>query len=129
MNRIWNRIQKKVILDRDENKCTYCNTPATGIDHVIPISEGGLTITANGVCCCPPCNYSKHAKLDEKWIIKGLARLIQHGEDINWIGNLRPNELSVIYRFITVLLDHDFTISDIANVTGLSYEEVEGYID
>lgn len=101
---------------------------ATGIDHVIPISEGGLTITANGVCCCPPCNYTKHAKLDEKWIVSGLARLIQHGEDVSWIGNLRPEESDIRYRAIPLLLDSGFSIPEIIELTGLPHKEVEKYV-
>jgi len=94
MNRNFNKYQKRIILDRDEHRCVYCGKPANGIDHVIPISEGGPTYTCNGVCCCIKCNRSKHTSLDEKWLVTGLAKLIQHGEDISWVASLHEYIIS-----------------------------------
>lgn len=120
---------RRLITERDDRKCIYCGTPTNGIDHVIPISEGGLTIPANGVCCCKSCNSKKYNKLDERWIVKGLQRLIQHGEDISWIGSLRHGEEPIEYRAIPILLDAGFNIFEVIELTGLSYQEVTQYVN
>lgn len=40
--------------------CHYCGGDTLlGIDHVIPLHEGGPNERANLVCCCRPCNASK----------------------------------------------------------------------
>lgn len=92
MKRMFTPLTRQLILDRDEHKCVYCGKETNGVDHVIPFSEGGLSISANGVCCCRSCNSSKSTKLDEKWIIKGLQRLIQHGEDLGWLAGIRREQ-------------------------------------
>ena len=94
----WNKQTKELILRRDEHHCVYCGVGTNGIDHVIPIAEGGVHSRANGVCCCPTCNYKKGKKLDEQWIIKGLQRLIQHGEDVNWVRGIRYEEVEPVER-------------------------------
>jgi len=119
---------RDMIIERDEGRCIYCGATTTGIDHVIPISEGGLTIPANGVCCCKSCNSKKSNKLDEMWIVRGLQRLIQHGEDINWIGGIRPDESDPRYRAIPILLSNGISIFEIMELTGLSHKEVTEFI-
>ncbi|KKN19268.1 hypothetical protein LCGC14_0947330 [marine sediment metagenome] len=89
--KVWVKQLRELILKRDEYRCIYCGAEANGIDHVIPIAEGGFHITANAVCCCRICNSQKSKKLDDYWIIKGLQRLIQHGEDVSWIGTIIAN--------------------------------------
>ena len=45
--------------------CYYCHTPLkpdeVTMDHVIPISEGGLSTKGNVVPCCKKCNSEKKA--------------------------------------------------------------------
>lgn len=43
-------------------KCWMCGDPYEHIDHVKPISKGGLNILANLRPACAPCNLSKHAR-------------------------------------------------------------------
>ena len=127
MIRNFNSQQKKIIIGRDECHCIYCGKYATGIDH----SEGGPTFISNGVCCCRSCNSSKHTSLDEKWIVKGLARLIQHGEDISWIANIRKETvvLESTHRIMLTLYEHDFSIAEIATVLDLTHERVLVILD
>lgn len=50
-----------------QNHCAYCKRkftaklPAT-IDHVVPLSKGGLHTISNLVLACKPCNCSKREK-------------------------------------------------------------------
>ncbi len=131
MTRSFNSQQKRIIIGRDECRCIYCGKYATGIDHVIPVFEGGPTLTSNGVCCCPKCNSSKRTSLDEKWIVKGLARLIQHGEDISWIGDIRKEtiELEPTHHAVLTLYEHDFSITEIATILDLTHERVLEILD
>ena len=40
-------------------RCVYCGKPSKSIDHVLPLSRGGLNITENCVPACLACNGSK----------------------------------------------------------------------
>jgi hypothetical protein len=39
--------------------CLYCGNPSESIDHVHPLSRGGLSVTENCVPACLACNGSK----------------------------------------------------------------------
>lgn len=47
--------------------CAYCDNPATGFDHIIPVSRGGETVPGNVVPCCRSCNSSKQDRLPWEW--------------------------------------------------------------
>lgn len=49
------------------NCCAYCGAIATSIDHVIPISKGGVDVLGNLLPCCRSCNSSKGTKDIEFW--------------------------------------------------------------
>jgi hypothetical protein len=42
--------------------CVYCGRPAEEIDHIVPLSLGGLDTPENRVPACVECNRHKHAK-------------------------------------------------------------------
>lgn len=51
-------------LERQRERCFYCRAHLNGkyhMDHVIPISAGGLTVPENMVASCPTCNLRKWA--------------------------------------------------------------------
>ena len=51
------------VLARDQWTCFYCQMPATTVDHVIPIIQGGDPIAYdNLVSCCTRCNSSKGSR-------------------------------------------------------------------
>ena len=50
---------RKAILKRDDNTCAYCGQEATTVDHIIPISKGGVDHETNLVAACTTCNYGK----------------------------------------------------------------------
>ena len=50
---------RKAILKRDDNTCAYCGQEATTVDHIIPISKGGVDHESNLTSACTTCNYGK----------------------------------------------------------------------
>lgn len=57
------RLNRQNIFLRDQNTCQYCGVyfkrQDLNIDHVVPVSQGGLTTWSNVVCSCIPCNSKK----------------------------------------------------------------------
>jgi hypothetical protein len=41
------------------NRCIYCGKPSESIDHVFPLSRGGMSVTENCVPACLSCNGQK----------------------------------------------------------------------
>lgn len=61
---------RKKIMERDNYTCQCCGVSAHSekhllleIDHIIPISKGGLTTEDNLQTLCWKCNRSKGAKI------------------------------------------------------------------
>lgn len=50
--------------------CIYCGTNSESIDHVLPRSKGGLSITENCVPACLSCNGKKSDKDVFDWYRK-----------------------------------------------------------
>ena len=42
-----------------DKSCIYCGRPSESIDHIIPRSRGGLSLTKNCVPACLKCNGNK----------------------------------------------------------------------
>lgn len=44
-------------------KCAYCGTPLDAmsfrVDHIVPVSRGGILFLTNLACCCDECNRAK----------------------------------------------------------------------
>ena len=59
------------VLERDGSRCRYCNDEngPFHIDHVFPVSKGGLDVIDNLVVACVPCNLSKSDKTLEEWLM------------------------------------------------------------
>ncbi len=55
----------RAIREAFDDRCAYCGDPATTMDHVIPLSRGGLHEPENVVPACKPCNFEKHNKMPE----------------------------------------------------------------
>lgn len=60
------KFRKKVLFNRDNWRCSYCNVKLTystaTIDHVVPSSKGGSTSWKNCVAACQKCNRKKSNK-------------------------------------------------------------------
>jgi 5-methylcytosine-specific restriction endonuclease McrA len=53
-----------------ENSCAYCGRSGkVSIDHVMPLSKGGLDEHSNIVPACKTCNSSKNAKDVQTWYL------------------------------------------------------------
>lgn len=54
------------LMDLQKNKCACCrvdlNKTGNHLDHIIPLSLGGMNDDLNVQLLCPPCNMSKNAK-------------------------------------------------------------------
>lgn len=55
------------IFARWDSICCYCDEPATALDHVTPIVNGGADAARNLVPACKRCNSSKGAKSLADW--------------------------------------------------------------
>lgn len=53
---IW-RKRRHIILKMHDYCCVYCGNLANTVDHVIPISKGGIDDPMNLVAACDLCNY------------------------------------------------------------------------
>ena len=57
------KVRRLEVLARDQWTCFYCQMPATTVDHVIPIIQGGDPIAYdNLVSCCASCNSKKGSR-------------------------------------------------------------------
>jgi len=55
---------RKQVLSKYKNQCAYCNSTSNlEIDHIHPISKGGLTDIINLQVLCKPCNLIKSNKI------------------------------------------------------------------
>ena len=57
------RFTRRNIFFRDRNRCQYCGKvfpqAELNLDHVVPLSRGGVSSWENVVCACIPCNSRK----------------------------------------------------------------------
>ena len=57
--KLRNRRWRQSLHEFTGNSCIYCGKTSESIDHVLPRSRGGLSITENCVPACLSCNGSK----------------------------------------------------------------------
>lgn len=51
----WRRVRAQV-LKRDGYRCRLCGAPATHVDHIVPVREGGTDEPVNLPALCERCN-------------------------------------------------------------------------
>lgn len=61
--------QRARLEEREGGLCFYCGTTPSQptVDHVIPLTMGGGSISNNVVYCCKPCNMAKADHLPDDW--------------------------------------------------------------
>ena len=57
--KLRNRRWRQSIHRHTSNRCIYCGKPSESIDHVFPLSRGGMSVTENCVPACLSCNGQK----------------------------------------------------------------------
>lgn len=81
---------RKLVIRRADNCCEYCHLSQNGqeatfhVDHIVPMSSGGETISENLALACVSCSLRKGAKefaIEED--TKAEVRLFHPRED-NW---------------------------------------------
>jgi 5-methylcytosine-specific restriction endonuclease McrA len=64
------KLTRKNILVRDDYRCQYCGDTFSAmeltLDHVIPRSQGGLSVWDNLVAACHDCNHRKSNRTPEE---------------------------------------------------------------
>ena len=68
-------VSRRGVLRRDAQRCGYCGSSASTIDHVIPKSRGGKDTWENLVACCLRCNNAKGDRTPGEMHWKLLVRL------------------------------------------------------
>ncbi|WP_170211248.1 HNH endonuclease [Robertmurraya siralis] len=67
--------------------CHYCGEIANTVDHIIPLSKGGMDIFENMICCCDICNLAKADMSYEKFIklikSKGIKEVKKYARVLN----------------------------------------------
>jgi 5-methylcytosine-specific restriction endonuclease McrA len=60
-----------LIKENQNNKCVFCNTilEKYHIDHILPLSRGGLHTIGNIQILCESCNLRKSNRTDEEFIL------------------------------------------------------------
>jgi 5-methylcytosine-specific restriction endonuclease McrA len=64
------------LMTEQKSRCVYCANVLTvfHLDHIVPISAGGLNEDSNVQLLCPQCNLQKGAKMPEEFIaLRGLS--------------------------------------------------------
>jgi 5-methylcytosine-specific restriction endonuclease McrA len=69
-------VSRRGVLRRDGQRCAYCSSGATTIDHVMPRSRGGADSWENLVACCLRCNNLKGDRTPQEmgWSLRHIPR-------------------------------------------------------
>jgi 5-methylcytosine-specific restriction endonuclease McrA len=73
---------------RQQRTCTYCNAPATTVDHVVPLVRGGTNHEGNLTPACKRCNSAKQALLIIEW--RTSKRLGPNSRPVAWTHKPKP---------------------------------------
>ena len=90
-------VSRRGVLRRDNQRCGYCASSATTIDHVLPRSRGGADSWENLVACCLRCNNVKGDRTPQEmgwslrtiprpphgtaWLVRGIERPLPQWEE------------------------------------------------
>lgn len=90
-------VSRRGVLRRDGQRCAYCGSSATTIDHVMPRSRGGADSWENLVACCLRCNNVKGDRTPQEmgwmlrqppraprgtgWLVRGVERSVPQWEE------------------------------------------------
>ncbi len=89
---------KQAVFERAAGCCEYCRSQARfavqafSIEHIIPLSRGGLTALDNLALACQGCNNHKYAKLAERDPVSGVSTMLFHPRQHRWRDHFIWNE-------------------------------------
>lgn len=75
---------------RAEERCEYCQTPEEltvttfEVDHIVPLSAGGVTVLDNLCLACPACNRHKAARQSAPDPETGQSVPLYHPQQQEW---------------------------------------------
>lgn len=64
------KLARKAVFEAWDNCCGYCGKTANTLDHIVPVSHGGISETSNLLPACSPCNSKKGSYSVEQWYPK-----------------------------------------------------------
>jgi hypothetical protein len=92
------QLNRKAIYDRDERRCYICGKQfhdnELTLDHIIPVSKGGIRSWNNLITCCKPCNAKKGDKLLAELKIK--PKFLPH---VPHISNMQRLKMTVVESY------------------------------
>jgi 5-methylcytosine-specific restriction endonuclease McrA len=61
---------REMVKARDDETCQYCgkHDPGGEVDHILPLSRGGIDALCNLVWACQECNTQKGDKTPREWL-------------------------------------------------------------
>jgi len=88
------------ILDKYNHKCNYCGSEENlQVDHIIPLSRGGVHSETNFQILCRSCNINKKNNYSFSEFFKrgdGKTYILVNRKFANYIKYLKPNEFKSI---------------------------------
>ncbi len=93
-------VSRRWVLRRDGYMCQYCRRTdgELTMDHVVPLSRGGLTVWTNVVAACVPCNRKKANRTPDE---AGMHLHVQPFKPLYvalaLVGSARENEVWARY--------------------------------
>ncbi|WP_079134547.1 HNH endonuclease [Streptomyces sp. EN16] len=61
------------VLEACDYRCAYCGGPAEHLDHIVPLTRGGVDAAGNVTGACEPCNLAKSDTDPGVWIARVLS--------------------------------------------------------
>jgi 5-methylcytosine-specific restriction endonuclease McrA len=80
------KVLREKVLIRDGYTCYYCGQEANTVDHIVPISKGGISSDENMIAACTRCNSGKRDRIAPGSFLTERRRLSTP------IGNFLPGE-------------------------------------
>jgi HNH endonuclease len=81
---------RRLVIDRASANCEYCKYPmrfaldSMEIDHILPVSRGGLTEVENLALACHGCNQYKQNRTEGLDLLSGIATPLYHPRTMVW---------------------------------------------
>jgi len=105
---------RRTVQERARGCCEYCKAPVSHcpgnfhIDHIIPVSKGGLTILENLAYSCGGCNPKKSAKTTATDPATGQKIPLFHPRKDDWNDHFKWDENKL--HIIGITLKGELTI-------------------